>query len=346
MPELLSESEVEPMAPGGGCAPGRSAIEAALPAILRGIRLADCLQFMVTLGGEWQINVPLDAAERLGAPRDAALFHIVLDGGCWFRSAGYSAELGAGDIIALPCGEGHRMGVGAAGRLIAPARDLPPRPWSSPPVLRYDQPGDARTVRLFCGFLRCDTISFAPLRTMLGNPLHVRTKAGGEGRWLQAAVAQIAAEMDVPCGGGAPMVERLTEIVFVEILRRRILSTGVGSGVWRAAVTDRALSKCLALIHDAPRRDWSVRDLAAHCGLSRSTLAERFEAILGTSPARYIREWRLSQARSALSTGARPICAIAQEAGYGTEAAFCRAFTRTYGVSPGAFRESARRTAA
>jgi AraC-like DNA-binding protein len=85
-----------------------------------------------------------------------------------------------------------------------------------------------------------------------------------------------------------------------------------------------------------------VQDLTAAAGLSRSTLSERFEAMLGTSPMRYIRDWRLCLASVALSTTSKGIAAVAHEAGYGTEAAFSRAFSRAYGAPPAAWRQNAR----
>jgi AraC-like DNA-binding protein len=83
----------------------------------------------------------------------------------------------------------------------------------------------------------------------------------------------------------------------------------------------------------------SVNDLSAVAGLSRSALAERFETMLNTSPMRYLREWRLCQASVALATSNKAIASIADEAGYGTEAAFNRAFSRLYGTPPAAWRQ-------
>ena len=76
-------------------------------------------------------------------------------------------------------------------------------------------------------------------------------------------------------------------------------------------------------------------------GLSRSTLAERFETMLGTSPG--VRDWRLYLASVSLRTTPKAIAAIAYDAGYGTEAAFSRAFARAYGAPPAAWRQNARR---
>jgi AraC-like DNA-binding protein len=176
--------------------------------------------------------------------------------------------------------------------------------------------------------------------------LHVRTRAGGGAEWMRATISQIVAEVDNPRAGAISMLERLTEITFIEILRHRIISLGGNSVGWLAALGDPSIGRCLALIHDDPKRNWSVASLSAASGLSRSVLAERFEAMLGTSPMRYVRDWRLCLASMALSTTSRPISALAHEAGYGTEAAFNRAFSRAYGVPPATWRQSARRNGA
>ena len=86
-----------------------------------------------------------------------------------------------------------------------------------------------------------------------------------------------------------------------------------------------------------------MQDLSSAAGLSRSTLTERFETMLDTSPMRYVRDWRLYLASVSLRTTAKAIAAIAYDAGYGTEAAFNRAFARAYGAPPAAWRQNARR---
>jgi AraC-like DNA-binding protein len=185
-------------------------------------------------------------------------------------------------------------------------------------------------------------MDFRPLRKALPTLLHMRTEGTDEAHWLRATIAQIVSEVDRPRTGGLSMLERLTEIIFIELLRHQILAARAGSVGWLAALADPSLARCLALIHDDPNRDWSVPDLAKAAGLSRSTLAERFEAVLGTSPMRYVRDWRLYLASVALRTTGRGIAAISHDAGYGTEAAFNRAFARAYGAPPAAWRQKAR----
>lgn len=150
------------------------------------------------------------------------------------------------------------------------------------------------------------------------------------------------AEVDRPRSGSRGMPERLTETIFIEVLRHTITEGAGATTGWLAALADPALGCCLTLIHADPAKDWSVEMLAAGAGLSRSVLAERFEAVLGTSPIRYIRDWRLNLASVALTGTDKSIATIACDIGYGSEAAFSRAFSRTYGGPPAAWRQNAK----
>ena len=135
-----------------------------------------------------------------------------------------------------------------------------------------------------------------------------------------------------------PCCRRLTEIILIEILRHQITTAAPRRSGWLAALADPALSRCLSLIHAEPGHEWSLEELAAVSGMSRSVLAERFQAILGTSPIRYVRHWRLYLASVALATTGQAIAHIGFEAGYATEAAFSRAFSRAFGSPPATWR--------
>jgi AraC-like DNA-binding protein len=254
---------------------------------------------------------------------------------------GREMPLAAGDVVAFPFATSHQLGVGTGGRPVSPVEDLPPKPWRTVPILRYgDGPASAR---LLCGYLQCDALSFRPLREALPSLLHARAGPREGGSWLRATLDQIVAEVDSPRSGGLSMLERLTEITFIELLRQQISASKPNATGWLAALGDPSLGRCLASIHDDPKRSWSLQTLAAASALSRTSLNDRFETVLGTSPMRYVREWRLHLASVALGTTAKSIGTIADEAGYGTEAAFNRAFSRAYGVPPAAWRRNARR---
>lgn len=334
LPKGLIEN---PDGPGAHAPAGRDV----LSDVLRTIRLAGSLQFCFMPTGAWQTDDKPAMGKLSANPSSVMPFHIVVEGTCWLKMEGRERHLVAGDVVAFPFGTGHQLGAGSGGRLITPTKDLPPKPWRELPVLRYGEEGAG--LRMLCGYLQCDTMSFRPLRNALPALLHVSAGAAQDGGWLRATIGQIVAEVDNPRSGGLSMLERLTEITFIELLRHQIAAARPAPAGWLAGLADPAVGRCLALIHDDPRREWSVQALSAESGLSRSALAERFESTLDTSPIRYLREWRLCLASTALATTARSIAEIAEDAGYGTEAAFSRAFSRIYGSPPAAWRQNARR---
>ena len=320
---------------------GKLAIDDALSDVLRNIRLSGSLQFCFMPTGDWQTDATPSLAKLADKPSSVIPFHILVEGTCWMKMEGQTHILHTGDVVAFPFGTGHQLGAGSGGRLIVPTADLPPKPWREIPVLRYGN--EPQRVRVLCGYLQCDALNFRPLRNALPTFLHVSTRTNHNTAWLRATIDQIVDEVDSPRSGGLSMLERLTEISFIELLRHQIIAAHSQPGGWLAALADPALGKCIALIHDDPTREWSVQNLSAASGLSRSTLTERFETMLDTSPMRYVRDWRLCLASLTLSTTTKRIAAIAHEAGYGTEAAFNRAFSRAYGMPPATWRQKAKR---
>lgn len=310
-----------------------------LSALLSTIRLSGSLQFCFMPTGAWQTDAAPSLA-RLGRSDNTMPFHVLVEGGCWMRLGATEIDLSAGDVLLFPFGAGHQLGAGADGRLIIPTQDLPPKPWREIPQLRY---GDGEhAVRLLCGYVQCEALSFAPFRWALPELIHMKAEAF-DSAWLPAIVRQMAEEVDRRRPGGVSMLSRLSEIVFIEILRHQIMTSEPRSVGWLAALADPGMSRCLSAIHGDPRRDWRLRELAARAGMSRSALAERFQHVLGTSPIRYLRDWRLYLASVALASSERTIASVAYEAGYATEAAFTRAFARAYGAPPAAWRAGARR---
>jgi AraC-like DNA-binding protein len=321
--------------------PRRLLGEDVLSNVLRTVRLSGLLQFCFMPSGAWQTDDAPSLARMAKPASHTVPFHVVVEGSCWLKMPGIEATLATGDVVAFPFGTGHQLGAGSGGgRLVTPVADLPPKPWQRIPMLRYGEEPDR--VRLLCGYLQCDALNFAPLRQALPQLLHVRTAGTEDSAWLRAAIAQLVVETDRPRNGGQSMLERLTEIIFIELLRHQILAAPAGSTGWLAALADPVLGRCLSLIHEDPGRDWSVTVLCAVSGASRSVLTERFETVLSTSPMRYVRDWRLYLASVALKTTERSISTVAFDAGYGTEAAFNRAFSRCFGVPPAAWRQQNR----
>ena len=97
------------------------------------------------------------------------------------------------------------------------------------------------------------------------------------------------------------------------------------------------VAKVLALMHAKPAHNWTIEELAKQSGQSRTVLAERFAEVVGIPPMHYLAKWRM-QIASGLLTGGANIATIAAETGYGSEAAFSRAFKKMVGVAPSAWR--------
>ncbi len=296
------------------------------------------MQYCYMPSGDWIT----DATPGPYKPRDAIGFHIMAGGSCWLEIDGERTVLKKGDVAAFPFGTPHWIGAGTDGRLIDPGGDLPPAPWPEIPILQYGN--RENQVRILCGYIQCEAMRFGPFRNLLPKFIHLRTLEGDGADWLAAMIEQIVAEVDVPKRGGTSVLERLTEVTFIEILRRAFLRDETAATGWLAAIREPALARCLALLHDDPKRDWTIEILAKAAGLSRSALAKHFATVLDVSPMRYLRDWRLYLASVELKLVHKPLIDVALEAGYASEAAFSRAFARHFGTPPAEWRRAASRS--
>lgn len=314
--------------------PDSQVVTALLAAALRRVRITDSMQYCYMPAGDWET----DATPAAYKPKDAVSFHILAGGSCWLDMDGQRTVLNEGDIAAFPFGTPHRIGAGEGGPEIDPGGALPPGPWPETPILRFG--GDDRVVRILCGYVRCEALTFAPFRHAL--PTCIIVNAAGSGDWLAGIVAQMVAEVDAPQDGGKAILERLTELALVEVLRRQLLGEPRETTGWLAAIRDPILGRCLGLLHGSPAQHWTLDRLAREAGTSRSVIAARFAARLGTAPIAYLRDWRLLLARERLTGGDSPIVELALEAGYASEAAFTRAFAKANGCPPAAYRKQCR----
>ncbi|WP_281261500.1 AraC family transcriptional regulator [Albidovulum aquaemixtae] len=298
--------------------------------LLRRVRITDSMQYCFVPSGDWET----DASPAPYKPKDAIGFHILAGGSCWLEIGSERTMLREGDIAAFPFGTLHRIGAGSGGSEIDPGGALPPTPWIETPVLRFGN--SKRVVRMLCGYVRCEATHFRPFRRSLPEFIHVST--ANDGDWLSGIIAQIVREVDVPRRGGTAMLERLTEIALLEVLRRQFLQGSAGYAGWLEAIQDPVVGRCLDLLHGEPMRPWTLNILARDVGASRSVVADRFAEKLGIAPIAYLRDWRLFLARERLVQTNVPIALLAAEAGYASEAAFNRAFGRANGLPPAAFR--------
>jgi len=140
--------------------------------------------------------------------------------------------------------------------------------------------------------------------------------------------------------GGDAVLERLSEMMFVDVARRYLDGLAEDATGWLAGLRDRFVGKALALLHERPDHPWTVDDLGREVGLSRSALHERFVSFIGHPPMQYLTNWRIQLGARLLRESNRTVATIALDVGYDSEAAFSRAFRRMVGLPPATWRKA------
>jgi AraC-like DNA-binding protein len=186
--------------------------------------------------------------------------------------------------------------------------------------------GGGATTRLVCGYLACDARLAKMLLAGLPPLVRVNVRGSNAGIWLEASVRYALAEARSPRPGGAGVLAKLSEVLFIEVLRLYMNEQGEGRTGWLAGVGDRIVGAALNALHRRPAHAWTLEELASEAATSRSVLAERFQHLVGSSPMQYLTQWRM------------PLARIAEDVGYQTDTAFSRAFRREYGTPPAAWR--------
>ncbi len=212
-----------------------------------------------------------------------------------------------------------------------------------PVTIRRGGGGPERT-RFICGFLGFDRGPFNPLLASLPRTIHMprATSDSVVDELLKLALR----ESEAPRAGGLTVLSRLSELLFVEVVRQHTERLRPEQGGWLAGLRDESVGRALAKLHERPTHDWTLEELAQAVGVSRSVLAERFAHFTGIPPIKYLARWRVQLAATLLSTTELSVAEIAERVGYGSETALGRAFKRWVGVAPAGFRRGERGTTA
>jgi AraC-like DNA-binding protein len=203
-----------------------------------------------------------------------------------------------------------------------------------------ETPAEDASAVVVCGFIGCDLRPFNPLIEALPRLLHL--SADDVGAWVAPVLRHAVSESRESRPGSAAVLERVSEMVFVDAARRYLESLPADASGWLAALRDRHIGKAIAMMHDQPAEPWTIDELGRRVGLSRSALHERFVDLVGQPPMQYLTNWRMQRGAALLREGNATVAAIAQEVGYDSEAAFARAFKRLVGEAPAAWRRARR----
>ena len=318
----------------------------ALSEVLAAVHLSGSIFFEVTAKSPWVAEAP--PAARIApqvAPgaQHAIEYHVVTAGSCWISLVGDNAtepvKLNEGDIVVVPHGDPHVVS-SAPGMRAEPNLEVYGKPGEHVAVpfqLQTGGDGPSET-RLICGFFSCDVRPFNPLLESLPRFMRFGRDSLASHSLLDEFIRFATAEMGNKRAGSQSVLNRLSELMFVEIIRL-YMDQLVGSNTgWLAGLRDPLVGRALTLLHARPSHAWTLEQLASEAAASRSVLADRFNDLVGYPPIQYLTRWRMQiAARRLMDPGAR-VAAVAHEVGYDSEAAFSRAFKKFVGQSPGQWR--------
>jgi AraC-like DNA-binding protein/mannose-6-phosphate isomerase-like protein (cupin superfamily) len=265
------------------------------------------------------------------------LFHVVASGRCWVTVGnGERHWAGPGDVIVLPYGDQHQMGGTQDAEAVSISTILQMPPWLHMPVIRHGSDGELTNV--VCGYLHSTDPLFDPALRVFPSVFVVSPPDGPAAEWVRANIAYALDQTDIAAGYQGPVLSRLPELLLIEVLRLHLATAPAADRGWLAALNDPVLRPALSVLHQAPAQRWTVTQLARQAAVSRSVLDARFRDVLGKSPIRYLAEWRMHLAEDLLATTTLPVGAVGRRVGYDAEEAFTRAFKRSHGRSPTAWR--------
>lgn len=333
------------------CAPVAATEPDLLSDVLRTVRLTGALFFLWDVS--WPFSTPVPNGRTfapivLPGAQQIVSYHIVTEGSCWGGVSGEPpVELCAGDILMIPHGDAYAMSNAAgtcsdANLALEPTLDFYRRMAAGElPFVISEGGGGPTTTRVVCGFLGCDMRPFNPMLAALPRLVRVRPLADAAHDRLRALMEYAVAEARQPGPGSQSVLVRLSELLFVEVVRRCLVQMPAAQTGWLAALRDPIAGRALVLLHRNPAQPWTLEILAEEVGISRSRLAECFTQFVGQPPVQYLTQWRIQLAARMLADGASKVAAVGREVGYESEAAFSRAFKRLVGMSPAQWREQA-----
>lgn len=316
--------------------------------VLRSVRLSGAIFFEVDAVAPWAAASPpgrLIGDAVMPQAQHVMEYHVLVEGTCWARVTRPDEapiELAPGSVVAFPHGDTH---------VLASDPDLN----AEPDLSNLDQAQRARslpfhvdrrdgargTAHLICGFLGCDAAPFNPLLTSLPRVIHTPDGYTNGDGFLGQLIRAAVREAGTRSAGSAGVLAKLSELIFIEVIRRYAETLPAEAGGWLSGLRDPGVGRAIRLLHAEPARDWTVAELAGESGLSRTVLAERFTNLVGLPPMGYLANWRMQRAAAMLTAGPTSLGRVAAEVGYESEAAFSRAFKRATGASPARWRKRA-----
>ena len=294
--------------------------------ILRVIRLRGSVYFNACFCSPWGMSIEQS---------DKAAFHLIVRGEAWLKLADQNEliKLTAGDIAVFPSGAPH---------IITEAPDSECLPGAQ--VVEAYQSGNALfkgnddNFNIVCGYVEFDRSLSHPFLDNLPQLIHINADMRSRFHWLDSVIQQIVFESENSNPGGDVLIDRFTEVLFIQVIRSYAEMSRQQES-YLSALMDNQLSQALSLIHDNPDKEWTVDLLASQVGMSRSAFYSRFNDYIGQPPMKYLFEWRMMQAKQKIENTQKSLTTVAEEVGYQSDSAFQKAFKRFFSFTPASLRK-------
>jgi AraC family transcriptional regulator, alkane utilization regulator len=317
----------------------------ALSDVLTSLRLEGAVYLNAEFTAPWCVQSKFGLASvraRLAGAEHVLFFHFVTEGCCKVRLADSTEviDVAAGDLVLFTNEDKHVMGSDLQLAPVEAATLIDADAAENADLIQMRHGGGGAATRFVCGYLACSRSVSRLLLEALPRVLRIPIGEGPASTLLRELLRVGVLESSMSRPGARSMLAKLSELMFVDALRRYIENMPPSGKGWLAGVCDAQIGRALALLHAKPETPWTVDELAREVALSRSAFAERFAATVGEPPIQYLMRWRLALAAQELRSARGPIARVAERSGYESEAAFSRAFKREFGMSPAAWRKA------
>ena len=290
-----------------------------LSEVLKAVKLDGAMFYNAEYSAPWCFRA---SASRIVAPylspdsRHVIIYHLMTEG-CGYAHVegdGRPLSLSAGDIVIFPHGDPHIMGNGSPIKPVDNAQELQRILSAGLKVSR--QGGGGKITKFICGYMACEPHLSRIVLGGLPPILKVSIRNDTSGQWLEDSIRYSVDNANVSIAGGAAVLARLSEVLFIETLRRYIALLPPEQTGWLGGIRDPEVGKALALLHRQPAHPWTIAALANEVGISRSVLAERFRRYLSETPIAYLTRWRLQLGAQRLKATSNSVAEIAAKVGY------------------------------
>ena len=315
----------------------------ALSDVLRVAHLTGGVFLRAEFFAPWCISsrlTPEHCSPVLGPASHMMIFHYVAEGEVRIQIEGEQDEdlIETGEVVLLPRNNMHLIGSDLSLPAV-PGKEVirPPRDGG---LFSIHHGGTGSCTRMVCGFLGCAGTEGNPVISSLPPLLRVKLEQGGAAEWIRSTFQYAAEEVSAARPGSETVLAKVSELLFVEAVRRYAEELPDGRTGWFSGLRDPHVARALALLHRDITRRWTVDDLGREVGMSRSALADRFIRLIGVPPMHYLAGWRMQVATGKLRDTSDSLAQVAETVGYDSEAAFSRAFKKAFGTAPATWRRS------